>query len=647
MKRKWIPIILSVFFLSSFLVPSVSPSRVYAETPSVEQNQTTTTASTDSTVNLNPTTQKLEKSLFGDKLTQVDSDSNYMNRLLAQAITAFPRWCISAFGLKDLNQLIFNQNNMKYGTFPSEIWGAADVFYQIVVNVSAYLLVIAILVWGFLILFRSGSPMAQGSIREMTQGILTYVCGIWLGGYLFEVIFWVNQLFVIWAMEGMKKFGLDVTQLDLLSMFLTIQNTNGLGQAILFFVMVFSIGMVNYQYALRVITLVILILLFPVCAYASIFPGSQKALDLWFREFNAQVFMNGGHALIFALFFVFMTLDASVWYLFAMMFGLPSLANLIRIIFGAPGGGRIGGGMGLGSMMAINQMVRTARGKNGSQPRPVQESMGGGSGGNGIGFANPALLKSNVMGMAKGFIGGVTTATIGSMVGGAMTGSPMTGMMGAQMAGRVGKGVKNYTQDRVTPHAKQVWDQGMQKMGLKSTPSSTGPKGIPVTMPMKTPRSNATQPRSNIGFPVTMPITTPMSSATQPQTTGGPNPTAINHQSHGGAPSTGGGSPQASTTPKGMPYQTVTNPSTGTRGNQPNVPQSVRQSPVNQGSVTPMNQNPVRSNHSQAAPIQGNRATQSATTNVSNGASTPPSSTGKKSNYQPQIIIDKPESPSK
>lgn len=186
-------------------------------------------------------------------------------------------------------------------------------------------------------------------MREMVRNVLIYVVGIYLGTFLFEIVFTINSAFILLATEWLKAVGID-PKTDILALFVELSDTLNLGHALLFLVVAVGVGVLNYQYALRSVTILYLIFYFPICAYRSVFPGAQKSLDIWFREFCAQVFQQGGHALAFAGLLVLLKYDASVWWLFAILFGMPTLSQFVRMAIGAPGGSMTMGNMAFGSM---------------------------------------------------------------------------------------------------------------------------------------------------------------------------------------------------------------------------------------------------------------------------------------------------------
>jgi len=313
-------------------------------------------------VHAETTSDEIQKFLLGDIITNRENkeEIGYMEEMLAGLITAVPRWIIAFLNLQDINELVFLDNDWVFYTFPTGVFNAADTFYTLIVSATAYLLVLALIGWGIILLSRSASMEAHLAFKDMGRGFVIYILGIWLGSYLFEMIFTINEFLVKLALYGMQSAGIP-SDINFLNLFLILQDIPTLGGSIMFFIVVFSIGILNYQYALRMIMLVMLIILFPLCAYASVFPASRKALDIWFREFMSQVFMNGGHAIGYALFLILLKNGASNWTLFAFLMGLPQISGLIRLVLGAPGG-VVSGSMGFASAMALTTMLRTSKG---------------------------------------------------------------------------------------------------------------------------------------------------------------------------------------------------------------------------------------------------------------------------------------------
>jgi hypothetical protein len=309
-------------------------------------------------------TDHIKQQIGGDEIEKQD-DTGYMEEMLAEIIVAIPKFLVEVLHLQDMDELIFGAGSDKImGTFDEEVWNVTSDFYNVFMEASNYLLVFAVVVWGYLIIFRGSSAQGQSVISEMAKGILIYVFGIYLAGYIFDIVFEANAIIIELAKSGLEKTtGWNPEDFKMLTMF--EMSTESVPEALLLLFIAFSIGLLNFQYAVRMVVLMFLIIIFPLCAYASIFPGAQKTLDTWFREFCSQVFTQSGHALAYALFLSLLYSHTSFWILIAFLISMPTVSGMIRIVFGAPGAGTFGGGSGLGSLKAMKTIMHgiTNRGK--------------------------------------------------------------------------------------------------------------------------------------------------------------------------------------------------------------------------------------------------------------------------------------------
>ncbi|KQN97034.1 hypothetical protein ASF12_23480 [Paenibacillus sp. Leaf72] len=348
-------------------------------------------------------TEQIKDGVFGDRLSD-DDGPGYLERQIAKITIRTTEFILDVLGLKDYNELIFqvNANSLIFNTFEAELFSVITGFFNSFLRVSGWLCVFALFFWAFTIMFRGGSQLGQSSISEMSRGILVYFLGLYLGGYMFDLVFFGNRLIVLWSIDGLKEVtGWNVNEFSILEV-VSMETTN-FAHSILVFVVVLCVGMLNYQYAVRLVTLMFLIIIFPLVLYAGMYPGNQKALDTWFKEFLSQVYTQGGHALGYAIFVALLAKQPSFWILFAFLISMPTITSLIRLLFGAPGGGTIGGGMGIGSLMAMNTMMRGVKGSgvfNGNGPVTAGAPSSAGN----------APIQKNPMAAMFGKLGSATTA---------------------------------------------------------------------------------------------------------------------------------------------------------------------------------------------------------------------------------------------
>ncbi|MET1174554.1 hypothetical protein [Paenibacillus amylolyticus] len=322
-------------------------------------------------------TNQIRDGVFGERLDDAE-DPGYLERQLAGLIINFAEFIRKVLGLKDLNELIFlkGSENLIFNTFDSSIFSIIVDFFNSFLTVSAWLAVLSIIAWAFMIMFKGGTQQGQLSINSMSEGFVIYFVGLNLGGYMYKLVFSANYVVVLWAIDGLKMAtGWDVTQVNILD--IMTSETKSLGQAALIILIVFCVGMLNYQYALRLATLIFLMVIFPWVLYRCTTPGSQKVLDEWFREFAAQVFTQAGHAIGYAIFIAILAKQPSFWILLVFLVGMPTITSLVRIPIGAKGGGTVGGGFGMGTAMAVQGIVKGLRGKgSGGKNAPPSNNNG-------------------------------------------------------------------------------------------------------------------------------------------------------------------------------------------------------------------------------------------------------------------------------
>lgn len=435
--------------------------------------------------------QSIKKGVFGEKLDQ-EEDTNYFEKTLAGIFVSFSTFMIDILGLKDFNQLIFvddTNTDLVYGTFEKPLFDIMGSFYNGFVSVAGVFLVIALTIWGFILFYRALDPLGHSSARELMKGIFVYLIFLYYGFYFFEVIFEFNTLIITWAADGLQRAsGWDVHSLNVLDIF--ARETTSLPKALLLVIVVFSLGVLNYQYAVRKVMLMFLISFFPLAVYMSIFPATRKSLDNWFREFATQVFTQAGHAIAYGLLLAILSKAPNFWLLIAMIIGMPTIAALIRIPLGAAGGANGGGGLGgsikgmlgSGSLMAAQSLLggpkglgAIASGANqvvkGASTQAGASALGAGkmgmSAATGAAASSPGFMSSLSSG-ASGFASSALKHSVGAAVAApafmamsAATGDVGAGLAAGRMAynnvGGLGRAAKSATRGIVSG-ATGTWD---------------------------------------------------------------------------------------------------------------------------------------------------------------------------------------------
>ena len=329
-------------------------------------------------------------------------------------------------------------NDALFYTFTSKEFEALASYYDRLNEFIPVSLVVVIVLLGMGILYTSTNPNAKISFREYSLGLFLGLFTLKFGIYALSVIFDINYALVKFF-EWVAGDSLDNSFLDTL----ISTDTMSLGQAIVTFLAVFSIGLLNWQYTIRKIIIALLIGLIPVVAVIAIIPSRRNALDYWFKEFISQVFMQAAHAAVLSFGILLIYANADFWIKLACIMGLPSIAVVVRRIMGAEsfGSSAIGGVgtmLGLGSLFALGKILAPKKspfssetlGTAGETSGAVAGGMVGGMAGK---IANFGLKAGTALtaGMAGGFLTGAATGnpafgiasgiTAGTMIGGGIS----------------------------------------------------------------------------------------------------------------------------------------------------------------------------------------------------------------------------------
>ncbi|MFO7264538.1 MAG: hypothetical protein C0P68_010500 [Bacillota bacterium] len=372
---------------------------------------------------------------FMDGEVQVEPPG-FLERAGAAILNNIAKFLIEVLGLKDINTLVYQNEDrnfmgetqeLVYNTFPASVWEAVDRFYDIFSGVAYYLLAIAIMAWALIALFSAGDAEGQLSLRELAVGVLIYVIGMYLAGHLIRLFFLVNDFIIAWSVDVLRSYGYDPYTSGYIGEVITritdtMETGQTLGAALLFLIIVFVVAALNYQYVVRLLVMSVMIVLLPLVLFASIFPASRRAFDIWVREFAVQAWLPAAHAIAFSLFFAIMSErdPASVNFIMviSMLLALTSVAPLMRLVLGAPGG-KISGALGFGSVAAISMMLRHIRG--GRAKATVSATPTG-----------TAMPNTN---MAQGLGRGLALGAVASGISGASMAGGVTGAMAGKGAG--------------------------------------------------------------------------------------------------------------------------------------------------------------------------------------------------------------------
>lgn len=446
-----------------------------------------------------------------DDLKDMEKPS-YGERFTANIFISIADWFIDVLGAQDVSYLVFQDHlsrddkwlsdgfvetsDLDYGIFPKKYFSGILMLYEGFEKVLPIPIVVLISLMGLLLLFSNFTGDDRSKIKDYLLGALYVVVALRFGIEIWNIMFKINEFLIGVVYETATNNGVSIGRfLDSIwgdqSSYEKIIEFQSLGLAILVFLAFCMTFILNYQYALRMITLSILFLIFPLVLLGLMFPSRRHAFALWVHETASQIFMQFAHAVAIVLFF-YLTQNAdniSFWVIFAYFFGLPVVVSLVQRVVGAFTGIQSSGGVvsNMGSMMGFAAMANMGRifsgikGKahhhdsgsnhssNGGTFNPktdnnlvapnesmmnnkgnkIPVSNGFRSSTNGGGFNNkPSISKKIFPQLVKG-----SAMFAGSMAGGAAT-AMATGQfvpgaaVGGAVTGKVGNKVKSALMDR-------------------------------------------------------------------------------------------------------------------------------------------------------------------------------------------------------
>jgi len=364
-----------------------------------------------------------------------ENSADWPERLAGSLVMAIPNWLIKVIGLYDPIELIYmtdldepppGRENLPqpqyeyWHIFSSNEMEALDVFFAGLSRFVPLSLVVVLVAMGLFVLYASANPESKIGFRECLLGFLSGLLLLKFGPYLLGFVFDVNYAIV-------KQFeyiaGPYLGKSFLASIY--NENTASLGSAIVAFVAVFSVGLLNWQYTMRKLTIMLLVGLLPIVAVVSIPPSRRRCLGIWFSEFIAAVFLQAAHAAALTLMILVLNhlgnSSQEFWVKLATIFGLTGMAGLFRRVVGADTlgagntlGAGIGAALGMGALFAMGRML-------GVGGRSIAGGASAGIGGVASGVARAGL--------------GLTGAVGGALVTGAAMGNPAMGIAGGALLG--------------------------------------------------------------------------------------------------------------------------------------------------------------------------------------------------------------------
>jgi hypothetical protein len=401
-------------------------------------------------------------------------------RTLADAILSPANFTLRSLSVQDVVVLVFGKNpnptadgflqgdcvgktDCREGTYlgvlSEGMMQAVDVLNHALERVLPYPLFFALVLIGFFVLTNSTSAEGKTRSKDYFRGILIALITIRFGHYLWILSAWIAHHFteLIWAAlldAGITpNFFLDMIWGNGSQGYEEMSAYRGLVLAVIVLSAVIMSGVLNYQYAVRSILLMVLLVTFPIVCVLSIFPSFRHSLTLWFQEFIANLFMPCAHALALGLFFLLLKYGndgVSTWTIVAYFFGLPVVVNLFRQLIGLKEESGIKGTLGsiTGLYAASNalKLFRSNRGtwlnqdpKGNGHIRQEKAGIGDGASSAGQALTLSSSVPATRLLKGVGKVAGFSLQTGGALVGGSigmMAGQPVVGATLGALAGR-------------------------------------------------------------------------------------------------------------------------------------------------------------------------------------------------------------------
>lgn len=448
-----------------------------------------------------------EKGIIGKQVEEYYSDEDnkpgLMERTLSDVLIGAANFLIKKFNMKDVTLLVFGKNpetsndgflqggdeglrsNLYLGVFSEGMMDAIDAIYTTLEHFIPYPIFIALILMAFLLLWHGytgeGRTKAKDYATAFVVGLISLRFGIYLWKFIATIVSWFTDL--IWAV--MVDYGLRP------GLFLnTIWGTGEAGYddmvsyrgfvvAVLVLLAALMTAKLNYDYTMRSINLMILLVTFVVCCMLTLFPRYRNALQTWWDQFVANMILPVAHALALGLFFFLLYFSSdgvSNWVIVAYLFGFSSIQSLVQRLLGTEQpDSKMGRALGFGTLLAMGKMFsgKKTNGANGKSGASKDQLVGENSSSDAIGGMSgdatsagtrgtvSGTLSSSAMSGAKpnfrnktaniskkvaGFALNQGAKGVGAALGasvGLMAGKPLEGaFVGGAVGGGIGKGAQ-------------------------------------------------------------------------------------------------------------------------------------------------------------------------------------------------------------
>lgn len=420
------------------------------------------------------------------------------------------------------------RNGLALGVLSEGMMSAVDVLYSVFEVFLPFPIVLGLMMIGIWLIWKSMSSSGRSETKEYISAFVVGLLALRYGYYLWSLVGYVVDTFtsIIWATLQM----MGVKQNLMLYMiwgnghdgYGNLVSMRGLAIALIVVAATIMTFMLNYQYIVRAIMLMVLLAMFPVVCTLTIFPKFRHSLQTWWDEFLVNMILPVGHALALGLFFLLLHYSStgiSVWVIIAYFFGLPTIAALVRkLIMPEYQGGMKGGAsamVGIAGMMSMKRMLspkgsstggsRQAAGSAGGREDSSEgnEAAAGGVAVGGLagilsGSGSGAVGKVAGFGLKAAGVAGMAAAATTGFVVGTMAGNPSAGLAGGVLAG---KGL-NKVGGAFTSGAASAASKGAAWISSKSpSPQAASSAPTPSTAVVPVPSPNPSTPSGATAAP--------------------------------------------------------------------------------------------------------------------------------------------------
>ncbi len=413
-----------------------------------------------------------------ERQREYEKITDYPERLAADLIMALPNWLVEVVGLYDPMELVYeidlqdslridDENNtdqeMIWNIFNKKEFEIVAGFYDNASKGMPIFMAVGIVIAGLIVLFNSSGSSALITARSLLAGIVFCAILLKTAPYLISFFFDINKA-VITLCHGFLVDNIGQSFLN------TIYNkdTRSIGSALMALIGCISIGIINFQFAVRKLFIAILIGILPIALINSIFPSRRSSLVLWLREFSSYVFMPAGLAVGLAFFIGFIN-SGNFWITLVCLISLPTISTLVRSSLGLGDSSisaGIGSTLGMGAVFSLGNILSGGDTKSNinmmSDNNSSSEFDKGLVPGRFIGRDYPGIgsfITKAAMTTAFRGAGGIG----GSILTGAMFGDALTGLDGGTAVGK--KTINNLQESssRVKAFVKEVKDKGFEE----------------------------------------------------------------------------------------------------------------------------------------------------------------------------------------